>query len=281
MKEIDCQYISSGYKHQVFRCEDYAYKIVKEEFKEYDCREHFESEYLALNILRTNGFCVPNECEILSPNESFLKKWTLKESWMLGKQYLDGQMPKEYEKQVFNKLIEMANNISGSYYGLFLPNTDVSCTWHAFLRTLHENYPLARIACPKLSITSNQINELIESIVPINPRPVFIAMDTNLMNFFFDNNGTIVGIIDIEHQIFGDFPFLLANIRWRRDHSFHRDDWYSHWVENCYYVDETLIDLYEFLIAFQEIHQRFRFGTSRNTIDNEFLILEKKMLQLI
>jgi hypothetical protein len=280
MSEIDYQYYASGYKHDIFRRGNYAYKTVKDAFEEENCRNHFETECFAMDIMRVKGFCVPRECEILSPSESFNHKWTLKESWIEGKQFRDGEMPIELEEKVFNMLIELAQSISGDYYGPISPRASKAYSWRAFLKTLHENHPLARVACPALSISSNRINELIDSLAPENPNPVFITMDTNLMNFFFDMNGNIVGIIDVEDPIFGDFLFLLADIRWCRDHWFHRDDWFLNWVQGFYETDEELVDLYEFLIAFREIEIRYKTDTSHYTIDQEFLLLEKKLLHL-
>lgn len=280
MSKDDYQYIASGYMHDVFRCGNYAFKTVREPFEENNCREHFETERLAMNLMREKEFCVPRECEILSPQESFKNSWTLKESWMEGKQYRDGEMPLEFEKNVFDLLMELAQRITGDYFGAISPNADTTRTWHGYLRELHENHPITRVACPDLSISANQINELIESLAPKNPNPVFITMDTNLMNFFFDDNGDIIGIIDVEQPVYGDFSFLMADIRWCRDHWFHREDWYAWWVPDIYKGQTALIDLYEFLIGFQEIELRFQNGTSHPTIDMEFLRLEQKLLDL-
>jgi hypothetical protein len=154
-------------------------------------------------------------------------------------------------------------------------------TWHGYLRTLHRCADTTRTACPNLVISPEQIDGLIDRLAPASPPPVFITMDTNLMNYFFDDEGQICGITDIEHPIYGDVLFLLADIRWCRDHWFHRDDWYALLIPERIKTRPELVDLYEFLIAFQEIDIRYRSGTSHPTIDEEFYALESRVLRHI
>ena len=140
MSKDDYQYIASGYMHDVFRCGNYVYKTVRESFEENICREHFKTESLAMNLMREKGFCVPRECEIISPQESFKNRWTLKESWLESKPYRDGEMPLEFEKKVFDLLMNLAH-IKGDYVGAILPNADKTRIWHDYLRELHEDHP--------------------------------------------------------------------------------------------------------------------------------------------
>ena len=276
----DYQFLASGYRHEVFHCGGYVYKVVKDAFGEENCREHFETECLAMNLMREKGFNVPSECTILSPKDSFKHKWTLRESRLYGMQYRDGEMPLELEKKVYDLLIELGQSLTGNYYGQITPYANTNLTWHAFLKQLYNNHPLTSVAVPDIKISNNRIDELIEFLVPRAPVPVFITMDTNLMNFFFDASGNIVGIIDIERPVYGDFAFLLADIRWCRDHWFHRNDWYSFWAEGKYGIREELIDLYVFLIAYEEIEYRHKTNTTHHNLIKEFLRLENKLLNL-
>ncbi len=275
------QYIASGFRHDVFRYGNYAFKITKERFNEDNNYCHFKAEDEALRIMRENGFCVPIESEVISPGNSVFHKWTLRETWIDGFQYKDGEMSYELEKKIFYKLIELAQVIKGEHYGpLSTCASYKSYTWHSYLKSLHENHIFTKIACPEMSITVEHINKLISKIVPENPQPVFITMDTNLLNFFFDQNGNIIGMIDIEQPIYGDFSFLLADIRWCRDHWWHRNDWYANWIADSFNVDKALIDLYVFLIAFHEIDFRHRTKTTHHNLIKEFMKLEEKLLHM-
>lgn len=278
VNNVRLEYVASGFMHDVYRSGGYAYKCVKDSFPNENNREHFEREMKSLELLKKAGFPAPCECMLFFPGEIIQGKWVMRESWIEGNQYRDGVMPLEMEKKVFDKILGMAKQITGSFYGPIGVKNGIYADWREFLKRIYEDNPITKVACPKLSITQEHLEKLIDRYVPPNPMPVFVSMDTNLMNFFFDEVGEISGVTDIEHPIFGDYLFLLADIRWCRDHWFHREDWFAKWISIKDIHDLIRIDIYEFLIAYQEIAIRYISGTSHISIDNEFYKLEKKLL---
>ena len=99
----------------------------------------------------------------------------------------------------------------------------------------------------------------------------------DLMNYFFDRENKIVGIADIDRPVWGDISYLYADIRWNRDHWFHRPDWYTNFIAPKIKANSALVDLYEFIIAYEEIDERYRKGKSHPSIDAEFYAIGARL----
>ncbi len=276
--------IGSGYMHRVFRQGDYVYKCVRPEFADRNNASHFATECRSMDLLRKAGFPVPVVCDVLPPGAFFKDLWALRESYIDGVQYRDGEMPQALEAMVCDSLLQMADRIPGTpnVYGRIASDGQTPFhDWREYLYDIVDSNPYARKRCPFLSITNDQIKKLIACLVPSNPKPCFVAMDTNLMNYFFNRENQIVGITDIDRPIWGDSTYLCATIRWRRDHWFHRSDWYHDYIEYKIKPNSSLVDLYEFLIAYEEIDERCRTGKSHPSIDAEFNALGDKLMKML
>lgn len=280
----DIVFAGSGYMHQVFRQGDFVYKRVKPEFSDRNNASHFETEQYSLDLLRRSGFPTPSTCEVIPPGVFFKDDWALRESYIDGVQYRDGEMPQELEAKVCDSLLQMAQEIvstSNSYGRIASDARTAFRGWKDYLFGIVDSNPYARKQCPLLTISNAQIKKLIERIVPDDPAPSFIAMDTNLMNYFFNRKDTIVGIIDVDRPIWGDVAYLYADIRWNRDHWFHRPDWYENYIASTMKTDVALVDVYEFVIAYEEIDERYRKGKLHSTMVAEVYALEKRLKDLV
>ena len=276
-------FIGSGYMHGVFRQGEFVYKCVKPEFMDMNTASHFETERYSLGLLRRVGFPTPSTCDVIPPGAFFKEFWALRENYMEGHQYRDGEMPRMLEAEVCDSLLQMAKNIVGvpNVYGRITPNDEGAFhNWRSYLCNVLDSSPYARKRCPRLTMSNIQIKELIDRLVPEKPTPCFVAMDTNLMNFFFDHNGKIAGIIDVDRPVWGDLLYLYADIRWNRDHWFHRLDWYSKYIATRLSIETSLIDLYEFIIAYEDIDERYRKGKSHSSIDDEMYLLDARLKNL-
>ena len=276
----DIVFLGSGYMHCVFRHGDFVYKCVKPEFWDNNNALHFETERYSLGLLRRAGFPTPSTCEVIPPGAFFKEHWALRENYIEGLQYRDGEMPCQLEAAVCDSLLQMADAVIGEtgVYGRITPDgRSAFKKWKDYLFYIIDSNPNTRKRCPLLSVSNDQIRELIDRLVPQNPPPYFVAMDTNLMNYFFDRENKIVGIADIDRPVWGDISYLYADIRWNRDHWFHRPDWYTNFIAPKIKANSALVDLYEFIIAYEEIDERYRKGKSHPSIDAEFYAIGARL----
>jgi hypothetical protein len=271
--------LGEGFKHQVYEIGDTVYKTLKASFASCDTPEDYLTEIAALDLLRVHHFPVPDHLRIINPQANDLNQWCLEESRIHGLQYNDRMISPDCQKSILDCILSIGQ-ITGSYYGALYGDGKFH-SWHQYLYAVLDRYEKEFSHYSQIPHSLEILRSGIHQYIPDDPTPCLNMMDTNVMNFFFDEHNRISGIIDIDHPVFSDIHFVHAMIKWHRDDWFNRDDWYAQWIKPRIDIPAETLGIYEFILAYDDVCMRRTVKRERAASTNKLIELEKTMVDLL
>ena len=269
--------LGEGFKHVTYRLGEHVYKVVKDHFLAVDDRTEYETECAALRLMGQHGFPVPADLRILTPAENDMERYCLQESYLPGAQYKDGVIDTRHQQAILACILDIAR-IRGDHYGDIRQG---HATWHGYLNHVLDTYREVYANSSQIPGFLSLLREGIKKYVPEAPTPCLNIMDTNVMNFFFDPEGNICGIIDVDHPVFSDIDFVRTMIKWHRDDWFNRDDWYALWVKDRFPIPEPVRTIYEFVLAYDDVCMRHVANRQRLGSTDKMLKLEAALASML
>ena len=202
---------SQGLVHFIYRHGNYIYKVTKNDFPDFNNKEHFLIEKKSLKLMSTLGIPIPSEIVVGVKNINRKKIFYLHESFIKGIQY----QWENLSSKALTNLKDIYINVHQAKLNKFGPlNSKLEgsfSNWHDYISNIVENSNFLNIKNKKkihdiVKQFSSYLNE-------INTAQL-VLVDFNPGNIFFNETDDIVGVIDIDHPIGGDPLYDFASIKW-------------------------------------------------------------------
>jgi hypothetical protein len=210
--------IFDGLVHRIYLAEDIIYKIPKDTFKEFHQEEHFIIEREALCLLNCYGIPTPKTFGIIPKCPDSGEKPILVEQLIKGIQKSKEDLNEIEQKNIIN-LIKKAHEIKLEGYGRFTGKAEGEfSSWQQYIDSLFQGaktyFSKNNLIDSKNMKTLQTKMEKYSCILQYNEKGSFIFLDINPGNIFFNNNGEIIGVIDIDHPAVGDPLYDFACLKW-------------------------------------------------------------------
>lgn len=203
--------IGQGYCHNVYEKDGLIYKCLKPEMYMKNDYHKFLHEQAAMDILRMYGYPVAEVIRVAEKKEILDECSFLVEKKAVGKNYPKDIISDEFMEKVFGCLMD-TTQIKMSFFGDTMPSKGKGQSWKYYLKSKAAPYTEEIRKNYRLPMNAEQLEKLLDSVEEEAVTPSFLIMDSNPENFFFDENGRISSIIDIDHPICGDALYQLAAI---------------------------------------------------------------------
>ncbi len=211
----------SGLVHDVYKKDDYIIKVAKENFPDFNSKDHFELEVNSLRLLNLHGVPTPHETEVWKSEGSLSYKFGIKESFVEGKQ-LEWKDLHDCHLNTMIDLFNKAHHIDLDKFGYLNEKMTGNCyKWKDFLISF---------ISPFLSVfrKGNGFKKYISQVVnnienlEFSGSGKFLFVDLNPGNMIFSQNDILAAVIDIDHPYSGDPLYDFASVNWYSPDTFQR-----------------------------------------------------------
>ena len=266
-----CVFGGSGFLHNVYFKDDKAYKMLKMNKAALNNSMHFLNEMHILKMLRANGYPSVHVYRIYNPAELVKGLFVLEEERSYGINYTENEIPQKALENMFC-MINSAVSIIGKRFGKVTLNEVVYQTWKEFLISILKDYEELSTRY-SMSLNKNEILKLIDLYVKYDGVPHFLVMDLNTQNFLFDAKDSIIGIIDIDHPLFGDPYYQVAANQW------YMQGKYDMYLPDKNLISKELMDIYILFIGLEDIIFRIISNEESDEIINKYKRYEKAVIE--
>ena len=203
------QRLGSGVMHTVYEKDSIAYKLVRPGKVILNTRAHFEHEKDCMHKLYNMGVSVAHIYDIVEPDCIIPYYYLLKEEKCTGILYTWENLPISRRNSIFQFISSLTNQI-GNSFGRIIDDATHYDGWIDYLLNKIQGYEDLRDEYG-FFIEKDKLVALGYKYVVYDGPPRLLLMDFSPMNFFFDNVGHIIKIIDIDQRhIWGS---IVSNCR--------------------------------------------------------------------
>ena len=239
-------FLGEGFSHYTYENKSCVYKFAKDPKSNVNTKKAYDIEIEVMKILSNSGYPAIEIEDLFSPGCLHPDLWVLKESRANGISYSQETIPIEAEISMF-RLFDMVQSIHSKWFmnhSIISPVREKS--WKQFLFSQYAYS--AKIIREYSPIDTCFISSLLDCAIDYRGDPCFLIMDSNVENFFFNNNNQLSAIIDIDHPLFGDPIYQLVSIRWYRGDRF--DSYVNPRISEC---SEEKYNLYLYFVAVEDM----------------------------
>ena len=243
----NARYYKHGLVHHVLKSGKVIIKVPKDKFPEFHTKDHFMIEKHSLGILFKRGIKTPKDIRIIEKCSRFDDKSVLIEKYIGGIQKKKSTLTKKESLNII-KAMDKIHSITVKGYGYI--STD-RCghfkSWREFLlKTINELKEYFSTGESKYRLCLQFLENINLEFLQYKEKGKFLTTDINPGNIFFNKDGSIKAIIDIDHPESGDPLFDYASIKWYN----HR--LYKHIKINDFHKIKKILT-YEIIIALSTI----------------------------
>lgn len=215
-------YLNEGLVHLVYKKGNSVFKVPKDNFVTFNSKEHFEIEKTSLDILRNHGFPAVRVRKIYEKGELVPSKYVLEEDYLSGI-VKDNKDISLTERRSIVDIMLGINQIKIPRFGsITKEGVGINASWREFLENIicdNTEILVSYLSDKKMRDILNTLHDFLND-VPQLIQGYFLLLDTNSNNFIFNEQGDIIGLIDVDHPASGDRLYDYAALEWFHPISF-------------------------------------------------------------
>lgn len=203
--------IGSGFMHNAYEKENMVFKLTHFQKHMLNNKSHFEKEKENIQILKALGLPLVNVYEIYNENDIIPGYYVMREERLFGFNFTWNTIPFEYKDVLLQYVLNCSIRYKGERFGRIISSVEHYSIWKSYIFHKLRNYNSLKQKY-NFKLSYKELIEMGEKVIDDEVTPQLLLMDFSPTNFFFDKSKKIIGIIDMDHSLYGDSEYQIADL---------------------------------------------------------------------
>ena len=204
--------------HVVFEKDASVYKVLKSVFGTDKDIKRFEFEKNMLVLLANYGIPTPNVEHIYAPGELIPDYCVLVETKCPGLVYDSENLKPKHIAAIWS-VLNITHGIDLDFFGpIAVPELQTQ-TWQEYMGYLFDRAHEIKESI-HIDIDIEPVQQYFTNTYRYEDKAKLLILDPNEKNYIFDNNDTLIGLVDIDHPIGFDPLYDIVSFLYSRPNTF-------------------------------------------------------------